>query len=266
MQYQIQTSHSEMIPISDFQYLYDLARCSKCQMFTVLKATNKLYGASDDCCCIHEIDIPFLVNTDLMFRIDSIDKNTIFNYKNYFIPNKFNWVILSEFYWDMYNNGDIISEYDPNEDKYILLDKCTKLPIDQIHMFKYRYSNDVDRFAFDRQLDGYLNRRLTLGSPEYFYSIESNDDIRKAFDRKAIEGRVLCSMKNENISVLFYFYKGLFSLNKNDKLDLEIRFDIFQHNTFMATFNPKKKKNPLIFNTYGVPFQEHVHCMFINLA
>ena len=123
MQLNIQTSSSEMVPISDFQYLCDLAKCSKCQMFTVLRSTNKLYGANDDCCCIHEVDIPFLVNTDLMFRLDCIDKDLLTQYKNFFIPEKFNWVILPDYYWDMYIGGDLISEYSYTDDQYIILDK-----------------------------------------------------------------------------------------------------------------------------------------------
>jgi len=79
-------------------------------------------------------------------------------------------------------------------------------------------------------------------------------------------GRFLCNFKNENINVLFYFYKGMFSLAKADTLDLEIRTDLYNRNCFMATFKPKKKKNPLTFNTYGVAFQEKIHCMYINMA
>lgn len=261
----IQTSSLEMIPIKDFQYLCDLAKCSKCQMFTVLKSTNKLYGASDDCCCIHEIDIPFLVNTDLMFRLDNIDKELLSSYKNFFIPDKFNWVILPDYYWDMYIGGDLISEYSYEDDIYLILDKTTKTPIQQIQMLKYRACNDYDRATFMNQLEGFLNRLPRLMPPQTFSGIQNDENIRKAFDSKATMGRFLCRMKNDNIDVLFYFYKGLFSLAKADILDLDIRFDTYENKCFMATFKPKKKKNPLTFNTYGVAFSEKIHCMFINM-
>ncbi len=261
LQLNIQTSNSEMIPISDFQYLYDLARCSKCQMFILLKSTNKLYGASDDCCCIHEIDVPYLVNTDLVFRIDCVDKNMILSYKNFFIPEKFNWVILPDYYWNMYMNGDLIAEYNYDQDQYIILDKTTKTPIQQIQMLKNNYA----RLAFMNQLEGLINRIPRLHQPELFVGIHEDVNIRKAFDSKAAMGRFLCRMKNSNIDVMFYFYKGLFSLAKADTLDLDIRFDKYDSRLFMATFKPKKKKNPLLFNTYGVSFQERIHCMFINM-
>lgn len=265
MRLHIQTSGSEMIPITDFQYIYDLARCSKCQMFTLLRSTNKLYGASDDCCCIHEIDVPFLVNTDLYFRLDLIDKAYLDNYKTFFIPDKFNWVILPDYYWDMYIGGDLVEYYDPELDQYILLDKTTKTPIQQIQMYKFRDCNDYDRMNFMNQLDGFLNRIRFLSIPEHFSNIETDTNIRKAFDSKAAMGRFLCRMKNERTDVAFYFYKGLFSLAKADTLDLDIRFDRYDSHLFMATFIPKKKKNPLTFNTYGVSFQERIHCMFINI-
>lgn len=265
MQLRFQTSSSELIPISDFKYLYDLAKCSKCQMFVLLKDTNKLYGASDDCCAIHEIDVPFLVNTDLEFRLDSIDKDTIFQYESYFIPDKFNWVILPDYYWNMYIGGDIVAQYDSNLDLYVLIDKTTKQPIQQIHMYKYRLINDFGRNNFIRQLDGFLNRLRTLLPPETFLRIDQDPVIRQAYDSKAMMGRFLAKMKNDNISVAFYFFKGLFSLSKSDTCDLDIRFDSYETNLFLATFKPKKKKNPLTFNTYGVAFQERIHCMFVNI-
>lgn len=265
MQLNIQTSSSEMIPISDFQYLYDLAKCSKCQMFTVLRSTNKLYGANDDCCCIHEVDIPFLVNTDLIFRLDCIDKDLLIQYKNFFIPENFNWVILPDYYWDMYIGGDLISEYNYADDQYIILDKTTRMPIQQIQMFKSRSCNDYGRATFMTQLEGLLNRIPRLSEARSFIGVHEDENIRKAFDNKAAMGRFLCRMRNDNTDVMFYFYKGLFSLAKADTLDLDIRFDKYDTRLFMATFKPKKKKNPLTFNTYGISFQEKIHCMFINM-
>ena len=261
----IRTSSTEMIPINDFQYLCDLAKCTKCQMFTVLKYTNKLYGASDDCCCIHEVDIPFLVNTDLMFRLDTIDQELLKTYKNFFIPEKFNWVILPDYYWEMYVNGDLIADFDIDQDLVIIKDKTTGIAINQIQMFKVRACNDVPRSIFMNQLEGLINRIPRLKEPSRFIDIHNDKAIREAYDSKAAMGRFLCRMKNDTIDVAFYFYKGLFALAKADSLDLEIRFDRYDTLMFMATFLPKKKKNPLTFNTYGVAFQERIHCMFINI-
>lgn len=259
-------SNDTLLPISDFNYIYDLAKCSKCQMFTVLKSTNKMYGASNDCCCIHEIDIPFIVNSDITFRIDMIDKDMILNYTRFFIPKLYNWVILPDYYWDMYKAGDIISEYRSDIDQYLLIDKSTKQPIDQIQMFKVRLCNDFNRITFDNQLNGFLVRLQTLSNPTTFENIHLDHTIRKIFDGKVAMGRSLCRMKNDMVDVAFYMYKSLFSLGKSDLLDLDIRFDIYDTNLFMATFKPKKKKNPLTFNTYGVSFYERIHCMYINLV
>lgn len=262
----VQTSSSELIPISDFRYLYDLARCSKCQRFLLLKGTNKLYGTNDECCTIHEIDVPFLVNTDLEFRLDCMDKDSVMQYQSYFVPEKFNWVILPDYYWDMYIGGDITAKYSKDEDLFILIDKTTKQPIQQIHMYKCRLNNDFVRHEFIRQVEGFLIRTSTLGKPELFTKIEQHPAIRKAYDSKVSIGRFLARFTNSNIDVAFYFFKGLFSLSKADTCDLEIRFDRFETNLFLATFKPKKKKNPLVFNTYGIPFSEKIHCMFINIV
>lgn len=265
MQLQIQTSHSEIIPIEGFKYIYDLARCSKCQLFILLKQTNKLYGTNEDCSCIHEIDVPFIVNSDLVFKSDSSIKDISIKYEEFFIPDKYSWAIVPSIYWDMYIGGDIISEYSPTNDNYILLDKTTRQPIECIYMGVCRERNDFYRKNFLLQLEGFLNRQLTLGQPYVFTNMEQDQSIRKSYDNKKSIGRVLCHLNTGFKDVAFYFYKGLFSLAKSDTLDLEIRFDRIQTNTFMVSFKPKKKKNPLMFNTYGVPFSEKIHCMYINI-
>ena len=266
MQLKIRTSYLDMYPITDFKYLYDLARCSKCQMFILLQSTNTLYGASDDSCSIHEIKVPFLVDSDLFFRVDSTITKIVDQYDSFFIPDKFPWVILPSYYWEMYKSGDLYAEYNPEEDRYNIFDKCTMQQIEQIHSRKCIYSHDFESQNFENQLCGFLSRCKTLAYPEIFCNVENDPGLRKAFDNKTSFGRVLCRMKNDNIDVAFSFYKGLVSLSKADTLDLEIRKDRFNTFSFMATFKPKKKKNPLKFNTYGVPFQEQIHIMFVNLA
>lgn len=266
MQLSILTSCSEMIPIKDFQYLYDLAKCSKCQMFIVLKSTNKLYGASDDCCTIHEIDIPFLVTSDLEFRLDSINKDRIFMHEDYFIPHDFPWVILPSYYWEMYVGGDIYTQYDAQKDIFNLYDRTTKQYIeDQIHMYKRRMHFDEGRNAFVGQLMGYLNRSTHLCTAYTFSNMEQHPTIRQAFDNKAAIGRLLLKLNCGSKDIILYFYKGLFSLAKSDTLEIDIKFDKLMSNEFMATYKPKKKKNPLKSNKYGVPFSERIHCMYRNL-
>ena len=232
----------------------------------MLKNTNKLYGASDDCSSIHEIDIPFLINTDLEFRLDSIDKNTIMQHESYFIPDRFPWVIIPSYYWDMYIGGDIVSKYDEESDIFILYDKTTKQPIEQIQMYKRRVISDSARNSFIQQLSAFLNRLSILSTPIIFNNMESHPVIRKAYDNKVSMGRFLVRLTKNDIDILLYFFKGLFSLNKSDTLDIEIRFDCYNKHEFMATYKPMKKKNPLTFNRYGVSFSEKIHCMYINMA
>lgn len=265
MQLKFLTSSSELNPISDFQYLYDLAKCSKCQMFVLLKSTNKLYGASDDCSSIHEIDIPFLVNTDLEFRLDTVDKSMISACDSYFVPDMYPWVILPSYYWDMYIGGDIYTEFSNDSDVFVLYDKTTKQPIQQIQMYKHRVQYDRGRNYFIGQLSNFLTRCCSLLPPHTFMQMEQHPTIRKAFDSKAAMGRFLCRLTNDNIDVAVYFYKGLFTLSKSDTLEIDIRFDVFNSKEFMATYRPKKKKNPLTFNRYGVAFREQIHCMYRNI-
>lgn len=268
MVFDILTSKYNINLIEDFEYIYELARCSKCQMFIMLKSTNKLYGASDDSCCIHEIDIPFKINTDLVFRFDEIDKSIFSNQNNrgFFIPSKFDWVILPDMYWTDYVNGSISYRYSYEKDQNVLYSLNTGEDLIQFQCRKFRRYNDFVEMEFEKQLDGFFNRQRTLSYPIQFYGCESNPSIKKAYDNKTAMGRVLCELSYNSEKFAFYFFKGLFSLSKSDTLDIDIRPDVFQKNIFMATFKPHKKKNPMTINKYNSPFNEVIHCMFLNLA
>ena len=234
-------------------------------MFILLQRTNKLYGTSDDGCCIHEIDVPFLVKTDLMFRLDMIPKELMEYTGTFFIPANFSWTILPDYYWEMYKGGDIFTEYDYDTESYLLFDKTTKQPIQQIHTSKIRYEDDFLMQNFMNQLEGLLLRQTRLLPAITFSNMEQNPSIRKTYDSKTAMGRNACKLKIGDRDVILYIFKGLFSLAKADTLEIDIRFDAYERNLFMATFRPKKKKNPLTFNPYGVAFQEKIHCMYINM-
>lgn len=266
MQLQFQTSTSEMIPIRDFHYLYELARCSKCQSFVVLKKTNKMYGASDDCSCIHEIFIPFEVSTDLYFRMEPENKDMVSKYKEYFIPDQFPYVIVPDYYWEMYKAGDIESMFIPDYNQYILLDRTTGQMIDQIQMSRTIENLDYMRMNMLSQIEGMLNRFNTLEPVTTFTNMEKNESVRRVYDNKTSIGSVFLKLQVGNRMAIMSIYKGMYSLAKADSLDIDIQFDRFQSNLFMATFRPKKKKNPMNLDTYGMPFYEVIRCMYINVA
>ena len=250
--------------LPDLKYLFDLARCAKCQMFVLLQSTNKLYGFSDDWCCIHEIDVPYPVDCDLLFRIDEIDKEFILASDNkFFIPKDFDWVILHEDYWEAYVGGDLYSEFDIYLNNFVVKDKNTLKPIMQFMTHRSRESDDYMMRNVFMQLSGYFNRQATLEPPIVYTGLETHPAIRTIFDSKASIGRQLVVLDNK---ITMYLYKGLFTLNKADTLSVEIRFDKFDRNTFLATYYPKKKKNPLLENSYGAPFVERIHCMYLNLV
>lgn len=265
LQMHFQTSSTSLIPINDFHYIYELARCAKCQNYILLQSTNTLYGFPADCSCIHEIPVPFKVNTDLTFGFESVKKEMLEN-DGFFIPDKFCWFILPNKYWDRYSKGFIDWEFDLGLDRYVLFDKETG-PIDHIPMSSYRLEINFVYQKMIQQLEGFFNRLYTLSNrPVLFTGMESNDTIRNVYDNKVSLGRNLIKLSKDNTNVAFYIFKSLFALAKSDTLDIEIRHDIYQTNLFMATFKPYKKRNPIaIPNPYKVPFSEKIHCMYINV-
>lgn len=261
----IQISSSKMIPIQDIHYIYEIARCMKCSMYVLLRGT--LYGFPNDCCCIHEFKLPFVPNTDLIFYdIDKNIKDVMEKYNEFFIPEKFPWIALPSYYWDMYINGDIEGNYNNGDDKIILIDKTTLMPIDQIALRRYRQQDDFNTMNMMEQLEGYFYRTQRLYDPIIFHNMENHPIIRKIYDNRANIGRQLLHLESSTINVAMYLYKGLFSLNKLDSLDIEVRMDSEYTNTFMATFTTTRKKNPIKLNNYSIPeFKERIHTMFMNL-
>ena len=68
----------------------------------------------------------------------------------------------------MYIGGDIVSKYDEESDIFILYDKTTKQPIEQIQMYKRRVISDSARNSFIQQLSAFLNRLAILSPPIIF--------------------------------------------------------------------------------------------------
>lgn len=262
IQLNFNTSSNHLIPIADFKYIYELARCAKCQYYILLKETNTLYGFPADCSNIHEIYVPFEVNTDLIFGFESISKEFLLN-ESFFIPSKYKFIVPSK-YWDKYLDNKIYCEFDVSLNEYILLDENRNI-IESVLMnpFSIETLSIYNKMLF--QLEGFFTRLKTLNNPITFKNMQENEVIRYIYDNKIAVGRSLIKLSYNEINIAFYIYKSMFSLAKSDTLDLEIRTDIYQSNIFMATFIPHKARNPISKDISKIPFTEKVHCMYINI-
>ena len=232
-------------------------------MFIALRSTNKLYGIVDGLYVIHEIDIPFLLNTDIEFTLSKDAVDIIDKYDSYFVPDEFPWIALPSIYWDMYSSGDIYAYYTEATD-YLLYDKTTKQPLDQVQLHPVMYNHS--RKVFRELMDGYFNRLPTLKEPIVFPEMHKDEAIRTVLDGKSADGAKLCILRNGNYNIPIYMYKGIISMAKNDTLSIDIRYDKFSTGEFMATFKPVKKKDPLKSNKYGIPFRECVHVMYLDIC
>lgn len=261
---EIQTSTSDMMkPIRDFRYIYDLARCSKCKYFILLKKTNKLYGIQRDFCSIHEIDIPFIVETDLKFEtVDPADKDVL-EYEEYFVPEGCNSIIPS-IYWIPYITGKLRQIVNETSGRCELIDESGNR-LKQIYMTDTPAYYDKIYALFMEQLERFLIRQaIALEAPHVFRNIHQDEQFINAYEAKTADGSFPMRFTNEYIDLSFYFFKGMASVTKSDTLDLEIRLDRFHRNEFVVTFCVNHKKNPLVYNPYGVPFVERIHTAFIN--
>lgn len=261
-QHLISNSNNNFI---DFNYILNLAKLSKCDYF--ITRNNKLYCAEEGSSIIHEFDIPFLLPNDIEFEISKDELKAILDkYEYYFIPDAFPYVLLPSIYWDMYIAGDIYSEFVAGAD-YMLFDKTTKQPLEQVRVrtVMYSYFKNIFNIVFN----GFVARQFTLSNPYRFPNMQENEQIRKVLDGKTVDGASLCVFDladANNSKIAFCLYKGLFSLTKADSLDIEIRFDRFKTKEFMASFIVYRKKNPIKNNKYGARLIETVHVMYVNLV
>ena len=265
MRLQILTSStSELNPIFEFKYIIELAKCSKCQMFILLQRTNTLYGTSDDSCGIHKIPVPFPVNTDITFRIKSVDKKILESANYFYIPSEFPWVILPDYTYESYANGRIYSVYNEEKDLYELYENIdsTSIALPQIQMLTSILCNDYGYNEFNKQLESFLNIKI-LSAPYKFTDMELNPEVRKIYDNKISMGRSFIYLRCGNTLVSVPLMKGLFSLAKNDKLTIEIQNMECYKNIFLITFIPIKKKSQISYN--GIPFSEKIYIKCINI-
>lgn len=259
--------------IENFNYIYELAKCSKCQMFMLIKNSDSLFGGSDDCCCIHEIKMPFCSTVNLLFRTDSIDTELFCKYNNFILMDNQYDILIPDCYIDKYCNDELKVIY--CEDKYVVIDNdnniIEQLPLmkdknKQIFMYEFKAWIDFDMLNFIKQVNGLIARFNNLLPGELFIDAHLDENIRNVFDSKVSIGRVMCRFTKNTTDVAFYMYKGLFSLAKADSLDILIRFDkAFPSKIFMASFILRKKKNPISSKLFNLKYQEYVHCLLINL-
>lgn len=247
--------------------MYEYARCSKCNYILALKSTNRLYGANKEFCGIHEIEAPFEIDSDIFINFLLIEKEIFNNYTEFFVPEDYNCIILPIELWNDYISNKLDKEYNYEKERFDIVDRKTRTLVPQINMFNLKPADSYDENMFFKNVEAFIERQRLLGSPYYVYDFHLNPVVQEVFNSPVSAGSFICELKNDDgLNIVFYIFKSLFSLAKSDKLNLEVRFDRFNTTTFMASFIPIKKKNPLDYNPNNYKYEEKIHVMYLNIA
>lgn len=267
---EIRTSSSDIDKpyiINDVKYIYECARVTKQKNVFVSKRDNCLYMTSDTFCGIHVVKLPFLVNSDMIIYMGFFNNSVFEHHENFFIPDKFPLVLIPEYYWEMYKNGDIIQfPIDPSTGTGSIVDKHTLKEIEYIQMTNEYSIYNTSQFLY--HLDRYLSSLCSWCNPSSYPNFHTNKDlINGFFDQKTIYGNFLINFYKHDIgrNIPITFFKGMISLNKSDKLDIEIFSNKNRKNIFLLVMHPRKAKNPIKGNKYLEPFYEDVYYAFREL-
>lgn len=261
------SSDSNLNLICDLKHIAEIARVSKTNYIYLSKRFNKIFSTNEEPYCIHEIDIPYLVNTDLLIFAPNFDADGVLSkYENFFIPHDFQWVILPDIYWDMYCNGDIIPRFSYEKGCNELLDKSTMVPIDVIYLWKPEQSYIVSLVM--NTIDSFINTKNDWYYIGAYNNLHLNEKFKRVFfEEKVSFGSIPISLPITEGSdpITFYFFKGMVSLNKSDFLNAAFFKNKMYANKYMVVLTPTKKKDPIKGNKYGIPFIEQVYFCYLNI-
>lgn len=251
---------------SDLWYIYECARISKMKFLYVDYISGKMYGIADEAFGIHEMNLPFLNNTDLLLYAPILDKDIIKKYEQFFIPIEFNWAIIPVYYWDMYKAGDIEVNFDISIPRAVLIDKTTKLPIECIYM--RNMDQEIQFHMFITVIDRFFMRKSRWINPIYIKNFHTNPSIINGFfEQKTTFGSFIINIYRDDLkrNIPLTFFKGMIPLNKSDTMDAELYIDSYKKGDYMLVLYPKKKKDPIIGNKYGVPFSDVAYYCYTDL-
>lgn len=252
---------------TDLWYICECARITKMKFMYLDAKNNKLYGIGDEAFGIHEMNLPFLSNIHLTMYMPAIDKNIVKKYDQFFVDHHFPWAIIPIYYLDMFKAGDIIVDFDMNIPRAILLDKTTKLPIECIYI--RNLNQDIQFDMFNRTLDAFLTRRYRWYNPIYIKDIHKDPNIINGFfNQKSTFGGFIVNIyrKDLNKQIPLTFFKGMIPLNKSDTMDAELYLDRYNKTNYMLVLYPKKKKDPIVGNKYGIPFSDTAYYCYRDIT
>ena len=258
-------------PVPRFDLIIAMSRCMKgCHYFAIDPQDRVLYGCPQEGYVLHSLPLPDGMSYPfpVSFRMDIIYDlylDTVMRHKNFL----FNTDIPYALFPHQDTNGDYFSSYlGPDAGWQVVAQNGQ--PIEYVNLYgpditAGPHAGKFINIGMIRSMaDNMKMNRQLLGPPTYIDSIESNPAVQEVFNSKAsfgsrfipfttIDGRVY------GITV----YKSLFTMNKADKVTLEIRDSLENPQLFNATFITHKKKSPIPEVTHD--YEERVTFMALKV-
>lgn len=247
MQLQTLTNPSgKIFYIDRFNDLVEMAVTMKGQVFIVDSATNTLYGFFTECYSIIESKIPFPVQNSFMFYAMNSEERKIAASN----PSIFFTKENPEFLISMNRRGDFENQnigYDHESGLFYdlmtghQLDDCLAICRSSRVFINWMYYDALNKFRYRNQF---------LGEPIVFQNMQQDETIQSVLIDKVSAGtkKLILPVGNKNVC-MFIFRNTFPQMNRTDRLDIIIRKDYLEPNTFVANFRVYKpfKKSKLTF-------------------
>lgn len=231
---------TNLFPISlrGFDQLIAIAKTMKnCAYHFVDSRSRILYGIYNES-IIRTMSIPPTIELpiDLKFKISNIDIDIVNTFKD-FIYNPLSGILTAP------ASDEVTIDLKPqNSFEYLMFQKVTNI------IYKYRTSIQT-----------------ISPIPSIFGDMENYPVIQEVQNSKVTDGVKYLELTGMNGKKYgFVVYRGLFSLNKGDRLSIRIYDKIDDGRLFMVRFLVEKKKSPI--PTIIPHYIEQTDAMYINMC
>lgn len=252
-----------LVYIDRFDDIVDMASAMKGQVFIADASTNKLYGFFLECYSVMEAVIPFPIQNSVMFYSMNSDERQIVRDN----PTIFYYTERPEFLISINRRGDFENQnigYDHDTGNFY--DLMTGAEIRDC-LSICRSSRVFINWMFPDTLARFKNREAFLGPPIVFENMQTNQIIQSTLSDKVSAGikKLILPIGDHNLCICI-FRNTFPQLNKSDRLDIIVRKDLLEGNSYVVNFKVyksfKKCKLPFALPD-GIIYQNHMRFLDI---
>lgn len=263
---------SEYYLIHGFDYIITVANAMKsCHVFKICR-DGYLYGVPEEGFAMYRTLLPteFIPPIDILFRLDSIDREIVEQYKDFYYFPSINWVMLPVFLLpDANNYKQVIID-----NIWHVIDIRTGAPdFNVIELYKPESDKAIFLPILDNNMVGFNTAFMYTNPPIAINNIQDNPTIISVTSTKISQGRQFLYLVTDHGNFGMHIFRNLLNMNKGDNMDIWIYTRRDYPNLFIAEFKLYRKKNPLKdkqeeYNIYNKSYKFNIDILvqYMNLS